>query len=126
MDTQLSLSRIGQVSLLCRSAVAAEAWYRDVLGLHHLYSFGPLAFFDCGGTRIFVREVAATEWRASSTLYFAVDDITAAYAVLVARGVHFSEQPSLMHRHESGDEEWMAFFADPDGNVLALMALVAK
>ena len=30
----------------------------------------------------------------------------------------------MIHRHESGVEEWMAFFADPDGQPLALMAQV--
>jgi catechol 2,3-dioxygenase-like lactoylglutathione lyase family enzyme len=38
MDTPPQLGQLGQVSLLCRSAVATEAWYRDVLGLTHLYS----------------------------------------------------------------------------------------
>jgi catechol 2,3-dioxygenase-like lactoylglutathione lyase family enzyme len=118
------LGQLGQVSLLCRSAAAAEAWYRDVLGLRHLFTFGPLVFFDCGGTRLFLREVTPTEWRASSTLYFSVADIAVAHATLSGRAVHFSEPPALMHRHESGDEEWMAFFADLDGNVLALMERV--
>jgi len=30
----------------------------------------------------------------------------------------------MIHRHESGVEEWMAFFKDPDGNLLAIMAQV--
>jgi methylmalonyl-CoA/ethylmalonyl-CoA epimerase len=28
----------------------------------------------------------------------------------------------MIHRHEDGTEEWMAFFTDPDGNLLAIMA----
>lgn len=108
--------------MLCRSSEASEAWYRDVLGLKHLFSFGSLVFFDCGGTRLFLREVKDGEWRPSSLLYFLVDDIGAAHIDLLARGVSFSEQPQLIHRHEDGSEEWMAFFADPDGNTLALMA----
>src|SRR3954465_5929883 len=31
--TELALGPLGQVSLLTRSATAAEAWYRDMLGL---------------------------------------------------------------------------------------------
>src|SRR4051794_164739 len=32
-DTNLQLGSLGQVSLLTKDAAAAEAWYRDVLGL---------------------------------------------------------------------------------------------
>jgi hypothetical protein len=28
-----------------------ERWYRDTLGLPHLFTFGKLAFFDCGRSR---------------------------------------------------------------------------
>ena len=125
MENPLSLDQLGQVSQLCRSATESEHWYRDVLGLTHLYSYGPLVFFDCAGTRLFLREVPDEEWRPSSTLYFTVPDIASAHAELAARGVGFSEPPQLIHRHESGHEEWMAFFGDPDGNVLALMSSVA-
>jgi methylmalonyl-CoA/ethylmalonyl-CoA epimerase len=31
----------------------------------------------------------------------------------------------MIHRHPDGTEEWMAFFEDPDGGVLALMSRVA-
>ena len=31
----------------------------------------------------------------------------------------------MIHRHENGVEEWMAFFKDPDGRPLALMAQTA-
>jgi len=123
--TGSTLGSLGQVSMLCRSAMTSEAWYREALGLRHLYTYGPLAFFDCGGTRLFLREVADDEWRPSSILYFAVDDIHVAHATLEGRGVEFSEPPQLIHRHDDGTEEWMAFCADPDGNTLAVMSRVA-
>ena len=47
-------------------------------------------------------------------------------AALEARGVAFSGQPQRIHRDEAGhfgppgNEEWMTFFKDPDGNQLAL------
>ena len=37
---------IGQLSRSVHDIAAAEAWYRDVLRLPHLYTFGNLAFFD--------------------------------------------------------------------------------
>jgi catechol 2,3-dioxygenase-like lactoylglutathione lyase family enzyme len=57
-------------------------------------------------------------------LYFRVADIRAAHETLTARGVTFTSAPHLIHRHESGLEEWMAFFEDPDGHTLAIMAQV--
>ena len=41
--------------------------------------------------------------------------------MLAERGVEFRDEPHLVHRAESS-ELWMAFFSDPDGNNLALMA----
>jgi catechol 2,3-dioxygenase-like lactoylglutathione lyase family enzyme len=101
----------------------AVHWYGEVLGLPHLYTFGDLAFFDCGGTRLFLS--ASEETTAEpSVLYFRVDDIQAAYDELRGRGVEFESAPHLIHKHDDGVEEWMAFFPDPDGHLLALMAQV--
>ena len=125
MGNDLHLGPLGQVSMLCRSAGATEPWYRDVLGLPHLFTFGELVFFDCAGTRLYLSEVSADEWRPSSILYFVVPDIGAAHETLSERGVKFSGAPHMIHRHaDSGVEEWMAFFEDPDGNTLAVMARV--
>ena len=54
MDQQSTLGPIGQIARHVTDIEAARRWYRDVLGLPHLYSFGDLAFFDCGGTRLFL------------------------------------------------------------------------
>jgi hypothetical protein len=43
---------------------------------------------------------------------------------LTARGVVFEGAPHLIHRHDSGMEEWMAFFSDPDAQPLAVMSQV--
>ena len=37
---------IGQIARTVSDTEASEHWYRDVLGLTHLYTFGTLAFFD--------------------------------------------------------------------------------
>lgn len=124
MDANVQLGPLGQVSRSVRDIAAAEAWYRDVAGLPHLYTFGKLAFFDCGGTRLFLSEVATQP--ADSILYFRVDDIHAAVAALTARGAHFVSAPHMIHRHADGTEEWMAFFNDNEGRPLALMAQVRE
>ena len=124
METkQGELGPIGQVSRTVRDIKEAEAWYRNVLGLRHLYTFGSLAFFDCGGTRLYLSGEQGTA-APESILYLRVDDIATAHATLVERGVEFIAAPHMIHRHADGTEEWMAFFKDPDGRPLALMSQV--
>ena len=38
--------------------------------------------------------------------------------------VAFQGAPHLIHRHADGTEEWMAFFHDSEGNLLAIMARI--
>lgn len=119
MGTSLELGAIGQISRSVSDIAQAQAWYADVLGLKHLYTFGTLAFFDCGGVRLFLEQ---GEKQNESVLYFRVPDIRAAHAQLEARGVHFEAVPHLIHRHADGMEEWMAFFHDNEGRVLSIMS----
>ena len=112
---------IGQVSRQVRDVAAARAWFQDVVGLRHLYSFGNLAFFDCGGVRLFLSE-SDKAGDGESILYFCVPDIHAAHARLAANGAAFLNAPHMIHRHEDGTEEWMAFFNDNEGRPLAIMA----
>jgi DNA-binding CsgD family transcriptional regulator/catechol 2,3-dioxygenase-like lactoylglutathione lyase family enzyme len=126
METVLQLGELAQVSMLCRSAEKTEAWYREMLGLPHIFTFGPLVFFDMNGTRLYFRQVPDTEFRLSSTLYFAVDDINAATDLLKGRGVKFQGAPHMIYKDDAtGVEEWFSFFEDPDANVLGLLARVS-
>ena len=116
-----ALGPIGQISRTVGDLAASEAWYRDVLALPHLFTFGELAFFDCGGTRLYLQQ---GEPKPESCLYFRVADIHAAHRDLEGKGVEFTSAPHMIHRHADGTEEWMAFFNDLEGRTLALMAQV--
>jgi DNA-binding CsgD family transcriptional regulator/extradiol dioxygenase family protein len=118
--TSPSLGAIGQIARAVRDINDARRWYGEVLGLKHLYSFGDLAFFDCGGVRLYL----SVGEENASILYFSVDDIRAAHATLSARGVEFTNAPHMVHRHGDGTEDWMAFFNDNEGRPLAIMAQV--
>lgn len=122
MQDPLLSGAIGQIARTVTDIEASRKWYGDVLGLPHLYSFGTLAFFDCGGVRLMLSqgERAPSE----SILYFRTADIRSAHEGLVGRGVVFSHAPHLVHRHADGTEEWMAFLADPDGHPLGIMCQV--
>jgi DNA-binding CsgD family transcriptional regulator/predicted enzyme related to lactoylglutathione lyase len=118
---ELRLGSIGQISRTVGDIDAACDWYGKTLGLKHLFTFGKMAFFDIGGIRLYL-SAEGSEPQPESILYLRVDDIGAAYAELSARGVSFKGAPHMIHRHPDGTEEWMAFFNDPEGRVLALMS----
>jgi DNA-binding CsgD family transcriptional regulator/catechol 2,3-dioxygenase-like lactoylglutathione lyase family enzyme len=121
METTLTMGPIGQIARSVKDIKAARAWYENTLGLPHLYTFGNLSFFDCGGVRLMLG-AGETEAPGDSILYFHVPDIRAAHASLNARGVSFTNAPHMIHKHEDGTEEWMAFFQDNEGRTLAIMS----
>ncbi len=116
--------RLHQVAQRATDLDRAIAFYRDVLGVPLIARFDPpgLALMDVGGGVRLLLEPAAP----GATLYFWVDEIHAAAEQLRWRGVELVSGPQLVHRDDDGlfgppgAEEWMAFFHDPDGNVLAL------
>jgi methylmalonyl-CoA/ethylmalonyl-CoA epimerase len=117
------LGAIGQIARQVSDIGRAVDFYGGTLGLAHLYTFGDLAFFDCAGTRLFLsRPAGGAVPGDQSIIYFRVPDIHAAHEQLIMRGVAFEGPPRMIHRHENGVEEWMAFFTDPDGGLLAIMA----
>ena len=120
MEKELKLGPIGQIARSVGDTEGSEKWYREVLGLPHLYTFGPLAFFDCGGTRLMLSQEGGGA--KESILYLRVADIAAAHRLLTGRGVVFTHAPHMIHRHADGTEEWMAFFTDPDGRPMAIIA----
>ncbi len=120
-----ALDKLQQVALTATNLDASVDFYRDVLGLRFIARFDPpgLAFFSLGsGVRLLLSATAS-----QASLYFQVDDVDAAVKELKGRGVRFLQQPQMIQRDEAGDfgkkgmEEWMAFFNDPAGNLLALV-----
>ena len=125
MSTPVQLWPLGQVSLLITDVSRAEAFYGETLGLPHVFTFGDLAFFWAGEVRIYLQRVAERDWKPGSVLYFLVDDIEAAHRELLRRGVTFAGVPHLIYRDAATNlEEWMAFFDDSEGNMLAVMSRI--
>jgi catechol 2,3-dioxygenase-like lactoylglutathione lyase family enzyme len=122
MNDDVKYLGVGQVSRSVADVAAAERWYRDVLGLDHLYTFGDLAFFDCGGTRLMLSQ-AEDAPGPESLIYLRVADIVATHERLMTAGIEFINAPHMIYKHEDGAEEWMAFFNDPEGRPLAIMAV---
>jgi DNA-binding CsgD family transcriptional regulator/predicted enzyme related to lactoylglutathione lyase len=118
----LKLGPIGQIARTVKDIKSAERFFKEVVGLPHLFTFGNLSFFDCGGVRLFLSQGDGDD--GASILYFRVDDIQAANRELGARGAEFTDAPHMIHKHADGMEEWMNFFKDDEGRPLAIMAQV--
>ena len=116
------LGPIGQIHLSVNDIAEALPFYRDVLRLPLLYEVEAqkMAFFDCGGTRLYVGEAEPGADASHPLLYFRVDDIDEAHRHLQARGAAFEGPPHLVHEDDAS-QLWLAFFRDPDGTLLALM-----
>jgi catechol 2,3-dioxygenase-like lactoylglutathione lyase family enzyme len=119
----MKLNQIHQSALCARDLDEAISFYRDTLGAQLLAKFEPpgLAFFEFSGVRLLLEKSASR-----STVCFRVSDIDSSFSELQSKGVPFLDKPHLVHKDEAGafgqpgKEEWMAFFSNPSGNVLAL------
>src|SRR5213082_3175931 len=70
----VSLGEIGQISVNVHDFDRAVAFYKDVLGIKHLFSVpGRMAFFDCNGIRLMLAIPERPDLdHPSSILYFKV------------------------------------------------------
>jgi methylmalonyl-CoA/ethylmalonyl-CoA epimerase len=121
-----ALTRIGQIAINAHDVDRATAFYRDVLGLQHLFRAGQLSFFDCGGVRLMLDKAEKPEFdHPSSILYFQVGDIRAAHKRLKDGGAKFEDEPHVIAQMPKYDL-WMTFFRDSENNLLALMSEVPR
>jgi methylmalonyl-CoA/ethylmalonyl-CoA epimerase len=122
MITAMGLERVCQISIRTKDTARAVAFYRDTLGLKLLFQAPPqLAFFDCNGVRLMLSPAEPEFDHQGSVIYFAVEDIKATHAALVAAGATFRSEPHLIAKLPDR-EVWLADFLDSEGNVLALMS----
>ena len=125
----VQLNAIHQIATRVTDIERAAAFYQDALGAKLIAKFDPpgLAFFEFGTVRLMLSRPEGPESdHPGSPLYFKVEDIQAAYTELQSRGVEFVGEPHFVHRDTEGTfgapgaETWMAFFRDPDDNLLAI------
>ncbi len=115
-----------QIALTTADLDRSTGFYQDVLCLPLIASFDPpgLAFFRVGDMRLSIQKVDEVE-ATSSVIYLRVQDINAATESLKEKSIELEKEPEVVFRDDqgqfgqAGEEEWMAFFRDPDGNLLA-------
>jgi methylmalonyl-CoA/ethylmalonyl-CoA epimerase len=118
-----AISQIGQIAIPVGDIDRAIAFYRDTLGMRFLFKAPPgLGFFDCGGVRLMLDAPAKSQSaNYASIIYYKVADLNATFEMLSAQKVVLEAKPHLVAKLPD-HELWMAFFRDPDGNLLALMS----
>jgi methylmalonyl-CoA/ethylmalonyl-CoA epimerase len=122
MDT-FGLSTIGQIAITVTDVPRAVAFYKNTLGIKLLFEMPTMGFFDCGGVRLMISAAEKSGESYSSIIYFKVGNIQEAWGELVARGVTVEGEAHMIAKMPD-HELWMAFFRDPDRNLLALMSEV--
>lgn len=113
---------IGQIAITVSDVPKATAFYRDVIGLRHLFDAGPnLAFLAAGPVRVMLSTPQGHGAPgANSVLYFKVADVESAHAAMLAKGAA-NERPPQRTAKMPDHELWIGFVRDPDGNLVGLM-----
>lgn len=126
---KVSLSKIRQVALPVNDVAQATRFYRDTLGMRHLFDAPPgLSFFDCGGVQLML---AAPEGQGKdgpqqhAVLFYDVSDIKETHARIKSSGAKSLEEPRVIARM-NGREIWVGSLSDGQGNVVGLMSEVTE
>jgi len=120
--TGIGPTRIAQIAVTIGDLDRAKHFYRDILGLTHLFDAPPgLSFFQCGETRLMLAQPEGPKTAGNSILYYAVPDAAEASRALAAKGVTFEEDARCIAR-VGGKHVWLAIARDSEGNLLGLMS----
>ncbi len=115
-------THLAQIAVTVRDVERAKSFYRDRLGLTHLFDAPPgLCFFQCGETRLMLSQPEGPETVGNSILHYAVADAAAAQRELEAAGVAFEEGARRI-AVVGGREVWLAICRDSEGNLIGLMS----
>src|SRR6476659_8165464 len=127
MAESVSLSRIRQIAIPVKEIGEATRFYRDVLGMKHLFDAPPaLSFFNCGGVRLMLSGPEAQGKDGNEqhpVLFYDVADIKATHARIKAAGAVSIEEPRVIARM-NGQEVWIGAVNDGQGNHVGLISEV--
>src|SRR5215216_7045314 len=114
----INLSRIKQIAIPVHSIDEAKRFYRDTLGMRHLFDAPPgLAFFDCGGVQLMLAGPQAQGKDGDQqhpVLFYDVSDIKTTHAKIKAGGAEGLEEPHVIARM-NGREIWISSVSDGQG-----------
>jgi catechol 2,3-dioxygenase-like lactoylglutathione lyase family enzyme len=116
--------------LLTSKPSEAIAFYRDTLGLSYLRDDGFALVFDMGGVMLRIGRMPSFTPAQHTVLGWESKNIESAVDKLVGNGVNFERYPNMgqdergIATFPNGDK--VAWFKDPDGNVLSVSQHAAK
>jgi catechol 2,3-dioxygenase-like lactoylglutathione lyase family enzyme len=106
----------------------AERFYSDILALPLKGKSHGALIYDVGGSDLRVSPVPSTQPSAHTVLGFAVTNVRAIVELLAERGVRFERIAGFSHDSAgvltTPDGAQVAWFRDPDGNLLSVVQLV--
>ena len=119
----MAVGALGQIHISVSDVERSVAFYRDVLGVPHLFTVPgqSMAFLRSGEVRLYLGVPEDENFTSRCVLYFTVDDLDAEVDRLTAAGVTFRDAPHIVHR-DGPTALWMAGLTDPDGHHIILMA----
>jgi methylmalonyl-CoA/ethylmalonyl-CoA epimerase len=123
--TAVHFDKIGQIAISVTNLARSKEFYQNTLGMKLLFEAGSMAFFLCGDIRFMIGVSEETFTPGGTILYFKVGDIQRAHALLLQQEVVFTHAPHLVAKMPDHDL-WMAFFNDPDGNLLGMMSEIPR
>ena len=123
----IGVTGIRQVAVNVKNLERAKEFYRDTLGLKHLFDAPPrMSFFDANGIRVLLGEPDKAEQdHPASLIYYLVSDINAAHQSLAAKGTSVEGEPHLVARMPDHDL-WLAIYRDSEENMFGLMSEVSR
>ena len=115
-------------NLAVKNLETAKKFYEDTIGLKQIDSEGDeLMVFKSGNSTINVYRSQYAGTNKATAMTWALDDVEGAVRMLKAKGVKFEhyEMPGMSRQgdlHMSGDMK-VAWFKDPDGNILNIVSV---
>lgn len=122
MSTQVAqIAGVLQLAIPVRDIARATVFYRDSLGLKFLMGAPNMAFFDCGGVRLYLDANEVSQQAPSNQfVYFRSTDIVNHVSELKAKNISIHQEPRVIAKLPHA-EVWLMWIHDSEGNLLGIM-----
>src|SRR5215470_13544030 len=115
------LTGILQIAIPAKDIERATGFYRDTLGLPLLMNGPNMAFFDCGGIRLYLDAnpgpVGAGK---NSMIYFRAENLERAHSAFQQLGITIHQSPHIIASLPDRDV-WLMWIRDSEQNLLGVM-----
>ena len=117
----VELTGILQIAIPVKDIERATAFYRDSLSLQFLMNGPNMAFFNCGGVRLYLdANPGVVKAGGNSLIYFRASNLEQVHSVLKERGVTMHQEPRVIASLPDRDI-WLMWIRDSEENLLGVM-----